>query len=337
MENNRVEAELLRLREKDERFNKIFSFEISTNKALQRERLRDYERIIAKFGNTLDPSERSTIRLLKSERRRLEKAGYPNRLVRWFKKIFINPVRRISLGRYYRKLEKANQVALFNQLNKIGLGEYYHKVEKVMKTGEGNFTIPISRHMKENEWMDHNLFFERNSSGEYNLVADKVRLIDESEPKKTSQQTFSVGDGTLVDEQEGYNLLNGRAVQKDGKWMMLDLNDRDTEGNYRIKEINSSFDLEESLRNLKMKEWVDKALREKLVADVKKGNRPQVTIGNKRYFVDANPQFKKMNIYDSKSQRLSVAELQSKRAVNQRQTQNNVKTKVPKSGGLRMA
>ncbi|WP_461791341.1 hypothetical protein [Pedobacter sp.] len=334
---NRLEAELLRLQEADERFKKTFSFDMSSNKALSIERLRDYDRLIAKYGNTRDPRERLTIRVLKFERRRMEKQVYPNRLFRWFRKIFIIPVRRYNLERQERKLEQANKLSVSEQLNRIGLGEHYRRVEREMKNGEVQFTVPVSRHVKENEWINHNLSYERNSFGEYNLVSNRVQIVDETEPKKARQQIFKPGDGTFVDEQESYNLLNGRAIQRDGKWLKLDLNDRDTEGNYRVKEITSSFDVDRCLKDLGAKEWNSTVQREKLAADIRKGNRSQVTIGRKQYFVEANPQFKKIDIYDPNLQKISVAEVHGKKTVKESLAQNGSKVKVAKSSAMRMA
>lgn len=70
---NRVEAELMNWQQKEQKFQSLFSFELSSNKALLREKLHDFERIAVKYKNTTDPDERFTLQMLKQERRHLEK------------------------------------------------------------------------------------------------------------------------------------------------------------------------------------------------------------------------------------------------------------------------
>lgn len=334
---NRVETDLLRLQELEERFKKAFSMDVFSNKALSRERLREYDRIVAKYSNTNDPNERSTLRVLRFERRSLQRKAYPNRLIRWFRQIFVNPVRRYSLSRQYRKLEETNQFKVYNQLKRMGMGEHYRKVEQKMRNGEREFSIPITSHLKENEWINQNLSFEQNPLGEYNLISNKVQIINEAEPKNTKQHVFKLGDGTMADAEESYNLLNGRSVQMDGKWIKFDMNDKDTEGNYRVKEINTSYDLEKCIKELHAKEIAKVTLGERLVEDMKKGKLCEVTIGSKKYFVEANPQFRTINVYDGNFQKISIAEAQGKRFAKEHLSEKEAKTKVTKKNGLRLA
>lgn len=337
--NNRVEAEVMNWRQKEDRFQKIFSFDMSSNKGLRREQLREYDRIAVKYRNTKDPDERLTLMALKQERRHIEKKAYTNRFVRIFRKIFINPIRRFRMAQENKKMEQSNRENISRQLRRMGMGEHTQKVEKRMKNGEKEFTVPVSYQVNANERMDHNLVIKQNSAGEYKMESNNVRLKNETDPKMNRQQTFKFNNGMTTNTEENYNLMHGRAVHKNGKWVKLDLNDKDTEGNYRVKEFNQSYgyDVEKSLKELPIKEMNNKQEREKLIADLKNGKQSQVTIGNKKYNVEANPQFKTVNIYDENSQKMSKAEVQGKKSMKEHLAQDDFKTKVAKKNGIKFA
>jgi len=72
---NRVEAELNQWRSREERFSKLFSFSLSNNRALLKEKLDYYDRIAAKYKGTQDLDERFALRVLRQERNRIEKAA----------------------------------------------------------------------------------------------------------------------------------------------------------------------------------------------------------------------------------------------------------------------
>ncbi len=337
--NNRVEAEVMRWRQREERFRNTFSAEMSSNKGLRRKQLEEYNRIAVKYRNTKDPDERIALAVLKHERKHIEKQAYTNRFIRTFRKVFVNPIKRYFLAREQKRLEQSNQRNIWLQLQQMGMSEHYAKVVKKMKTGELEFSVPVSHQINEKERMDHMLSFKQKNSGEYVLDSNQVGLNNEADSKMNRQQIFRLDEGTAVNAEESYNLLNGRAVQKDGKWIKLDLNDKDTKGNYQIREFNQSYgyDVEKSLEGLNIKEMKNQTERDKLVADLKRGKRCQVVIGNRKYEVEANPQFRTVNIYDENSQRVSNAEVQGKRTMKEHLAQDDFKPKVAKRNGVRVA
>ena len=60
----------------------LFSFSLSSNRALLKEKLEYYERIAARYRGTQDQEERFALRMLRQERNRIEKQLYPNPLIR---------------------------------------------------------------------------------------------------------------------------------------------------------------------------------------------------------------------------------------------------------------
>lgn len=119
--------------------------------------------------------------------------------------------------------------------------------------------------------------------------------------------------GISIDTTEAHNLLAGRSIQKDGTWVQLDFNDKDPQGNYRIKEFQSGYgyDLEKILQQLPLKELLNKSEADKLQDALKQGGRQSVSFikdGNEqRYYIEANPQFKSVNIYDEHSRKITLA------------------------------
>jgi hypothetical protein len=132
-------------------------------------------------------------------------------------------------------------------------------------------------------------------------------------------QTFYTGKTNSITLKEGYNLMNGRAVNKDltnkdgqmyNAWLQMDFREVDKNGNFPLKQFhqNYGFSLEKELAKHPIKELSNEEERSKLVASLQKGNRQAVTLtkdgAEQRVFIEANPKFKTINIYDSDLQRV---------------------------------
>ena len=127
-------------------------------------------------------------------------------------------------------------------------------------------------------------------------------------------QTFFIKRNSGVTAKEAYNLLNGRAVNKDltsqegekyNAWLQIDWNQKDTNGNHKFKMIHEAygFNLENVLSKQPIKELNDPTTKDRLMQSLERGNLHQVTFtkGDKeeKMFIEANPQFKSVNLYDS--------------------------------------
>jgi hypothetical protein len=161
---------------------------------------------------------------------------------------------------------------------------------------------------------------------------------------------------------EAYNLMEGRAVNKDlttkegqvyNAWVQMDFKEADNNGNFKLNHFhqNYGYDLKEALSKSPVKELNDPKIinDEGFLNSLKKGNLQSVIImkndSSEKIYVDANPQFKAVNVYDSNRQRidtrLSKDEKQSKsedksiRQDNKRQNQAAVDDDgpdIPKEG-----
>lgn len=309
---NRVEAELNQWRSKEERFSKLFSFSLSNNRALLKEKLEYYDHIAAKYKGTQDLDERFALRMLRQERNRIAKQLYPNLLIRLLRRLLVAPVRAQIVIRQDNKKTEQNSQALRQQVQRAGFPDLSARIDELIKQGQEQFSVPVSYYLSDKERLDHQLSFVKDQSGLYQFEGYKTTLYNESKPDENKQQYFSMRNGYELSITEGYNLLSGRCIQKGGTWMQLDFNDKDPHGNYRVKQFHSDYgyDLDKALQQLPLKELLNKGQADKLQEALKNGSRMSVTFakdGNEqRFYIEANPQFKSVNIYDEHSRKITL-------------------------------
>lgn len=138
-------------------------------------------------------------------------------------------------------------------------------------------------------------------------------------------QAFYLNKGKGVTVKEAYNLLEGRAVykeleNKEGEkyhaWLQIDFGKRDKNNNHQMKQYHEKFgfDLKEALSKFPIRDMKEPDLKDILLSSLQKGNLQAVAFekegGAVRMFVEANPQYKTVNLYDSELKRLPKEELQ---------------------------
>ncbi|MCD0474071.1 hypothetical protein LPB87_06650 [Flavobacterium sp. EDS] len=310
---NRVEMELNQWRSREERFSKLFNFSLSNNRSLIKEKLHHYERIGTKYKGTKNIEERFALQMLKQEKNKILKQLYPNLLVRLIRKLVVAPLIDQIAVRNDVKEEQKNNQALYDQVQRIGFKDLSSHIEQQLKQGQEQFTIPISYYVNEKERLYHELSFAKDQSGRYQFGGYKTTFQNESNPEENRSQYFKVQHENSINVTEAYNLLAGRAIQKEGSWRQLDLNDKDVSGDHRIKEFHSSYgySLESALQELPLKELSNKTNACKLQDALRQGNRELVTLlkngKEHQFYIEANPQFKSVNIYDGHSRKITLA------------------------------
>ncbi len=138
----------------------------------------------------------------------------------------------------------------------------------------------------------------------------------EATVKKNNEQvaqTFYIEKNRGVTQKEAYNLLSGRAVNKDlvnkegekyNAWIQLDFSQKDKYGNYPIKQYhaNYGYDLAQAVAKHPVKELSDPEQKDKLMNSLEKGNVQSVTFSKdgkeEKMFIEANPQYKTVNVFD---------------------------------------
>lgn len=343
---NRVEIELNQWRSREERFSKLFSFSLSKNRSLLKEKLNHYERIETKYKGSKNLEERFALRMLREEKNKILKQLYPNILIRLIRKLVVAPlINQIAVRKDAKDEQESNQ-SLQEQVQRIGFKDLTDKIEQQIKQAHEQFTIPSSYYINEKERLSHELSFVKDQNGKCQFEGYRTTLLDESKPEESRSQYFKVQEENSIDTTQAYNLLAGRAVQKEGSWMQLDLNDKDASGNHRIKEFHSGYgyDLEKAVKQLPLKELSNKTHADKLQDALKQGNRQPITLiknGNEhRFYIEANPQFKSINIYDEHSRKTTLATALGNKpieTVKQIQKTNELQQESPsKRNGMRI-
>ena len=113
--------------------------------------------------------------------------------------------------------------------------------------------------------------------------------------------------------------MGGRSVNKDltnkegqlyNAWLQMDFKQSDDNGNFKIQQYhqNYGYDLEATLSKHPIKELENETYKSNLIDSLKKGNLQSATFQNEgseqKQYIEANPRFKTINIYDSNMQRV---------------------------------
>jgi hypothetical protein len=104
----------------------------------------------------------------------------------------------------------------------------------------------------------------------------------------------------------------GRTVKSGEKWTQLDLDDKDPQGKFRVKEFNVDYgyDLLKAGQQLPLKELKNELSKQQLMDGLLNGERQNVTIrvnGKERQLsIEANPQFKNIKVFDDKNQKITI-------------------------------
>jgi len=201
----------------------------------------------------------------------------------------------------------------------------------------GNDDVVAALHFKKSDQTDM-YFFNR-----YQLN------LKPEHSSETMNQTFYINKGNNVTLKEAFNLMNGRAVNKDltnkegevyNAWMQMDFKQTDNNGNYKVKQFhqNYGYDLDSALAKHPIKELTNEQDKTRLVESLQKGNRQSVTFNQggkeQKQFIEANPQFKTINIYDSNMQRINYKQgLDEKQGqAEQKSEKQNAKNESQKQG-----
>lgn len=195
-------------------------------------------------------------------------------------------------------------------------GELRHNIEQLQPEFKlthdafyGNDKISAELNFKKSEQSD--LYF---------FNSYKVQLHKEGNDQAL-EQTFYINKGSNITLKEAYNLMEGRSVNKDltnregetyNAWVQVDFKNSDTRGNFTLNHYheNYGFDLEATLAKHPIKELNTPKYKDDLISSLKKGNLQSATFvkaGQEvKQFIEANPQFKTITVYDSDLKRLDT-------------------------------
>lgn len=209
-------------------------------------------------------------------------------------------------------MNQKNLDYLKDQLKYHGFGEGLNNklTEQISKQAPQFQIATINEYGKDK--VAYTLDFKKGNNSDMYFF-NKYTAIMKGDAEKEKSQTFFLNKGSGVTAKEAYNLLEGRAVNKDlvnaegqkyNAWLQLDFNQQDKGGNYKFNLIHKAYgyDLEKELMKHPIKELSDPASKEKLLQSLERGNKHQVTVMNgdkeEKISLEANPRYKSLNMYD---------------------------------------
>ncbi len=327
---DRIEKELRLDIENEERMKRLFSAEILGSRSYLLNRLHRLEDIYARYKFTTKPDEQITLQLLLIKKKGVEKLLYPNSVSRVLRS-FWGRFKEEKTAKSIIKSDMETEGRLHETIKAMGFSVDGKAIHKQLTEASDHFQVNSSFYMNDNDRMDYCLRFEKDENGHFQLEKFEAVLTDEKSGS-SRKQTFSVTEGNIT-ANKAYNLLAGRSVHQEiiddkgnirRSWIKLDLNDKDAEGNHKVKRFlpDYGFDLEKSLQALNLKELRLPESREPLIAALKNGERKEVSIsadGNeKRIFIEVNAQTRSFNFFDkdnNRSRKQDTASAKSIRSV----------------------
>ena len=224
----------------------------------------------------------------------------------------------IKLTNKFEIMNEQNLKYLQDNIKYHGFGETLNpELENQLAKGQGEFSLAFKTEVNKKE-IESTLHFKKSDTTDmYFFNKYDTRLKNDKD--ETMAQTFYLNNSSGVTLKEAYNLLNGRAVHKEltskedqkyKAWIQLDFSAKDKNGNYERKQFheNYGYNVKEALSYYPIKEMQKEDDLKTLVRSLEKGNVQMVTLETPgkdlKVFIEANPQYKGINVYTNKMQRL---------------------------------
>jgi hypothetical protein len=217
-------------------------------------------------------------------------------------------------------MNQKNLEYLKDQIKFTGFGEGMENAlkDKLLK-GETEFAL--NHNVKYgNDFVSAILNFRKSDQSDMYFFNSYKISLEKEQSKEVLTQTFYINKDNNITAKEAYNLMEGRAVNKDlrnkdgelyNAWIKMDFKEADDKGNFKLNHYhqNYGYDLEGSLAKHPIKELENEKYKDDLLNSLKKGNIQSVTFitggVEKKQFVEANPHFKTINVYDGSMQRIN--------------------------------
>lgn len=222
-------------------------------------------------------------------------------------------------------MNEQNLDYLKSNIRNHGFGETLGpELEAQLQKGPTEFTLPYKTEVNKRE-IDATLYFKKSDTTELYFF-NKYDTRIKNEKDEPMAQTFYINKGWGVTLKEAYNLLNGRAVHKEltnkedqkyKAWIQLDFSAKDKHGNYERKQYheNYGYNVKDALSFYPVKEMIKESEAKDLVRSLERGNVQMVSLESMgkevKVFIEANPQYKSINIYDNRMKKLDQEQRES--------------------------
>jgi hypothetical protein len=219
-------------------------------------------------------------------------------------------------------MNMANLEYLQEQVKYTGFGDMLEqKLKEAVQRGDADFKLDHIQNFGSDTVIAELSFSRSKTTDMYFFNSYRVRVQNDGGDLDVSQ-TFYVNDFNKrhnnIYLKEAYNLLSGRSINKDlinkdgelyNAWLQLDFKETNEHGNFKMKYFNEQFgyNLEEALSKYPIKELANVEYKSNLLDSLEKGNLQSATFQKDgqeiKKFIEACPQFKSINVYDSNMKR----------------------------------
>jgi len=216
-------------------------------------------------------------------------------------------------------MNEKNFEYLKDNIKYMGFGEKQNdSLEQHLKEGKESFQLRFNAELNKKPF-EAVLQFRKSDNSDMYFFNSYQASLKRSNNEKVDQ-TFYLTKGKGVTAKEAYNLLEGRAVFKElsnkagepyKAWIQLDFDNKDKNNNNEVKQYheNYGYDLKAAVGKFSVAEMDGGEKEKSLMQSLQKGNIQSVTIGlngeSQKMFIEANPQYKTINLYSDKMQRLN--------------------------------
>jgi hypothetical protein len=230
-----------------------------------------------------------------------------------------------------KNMNAQNYEYLKDNMKYMGFGEDMSEaLQAHLKEGKLEFSLSNKTEVNKKPF-EVNLHFRKSDNSDMYFFNSYNASLQRSNGEKVDQ-TFYLTKGKGITAKEAYNMLEGRAVfkelnTKDGQaykaWVQLDFENKDKHNNHVVKQFHENFgyDLKAAASKFSIAELADPEKEKALMKSLQKGNIQSVSVerdGNvSKMFIEANPQFKTVNLYDAKMKRVQKEELNQYHAIKQ--------------------
>lgn len=220
-------------------------------------------------------------------------------------------------------MNEQNLQYLKDNIKYMGFGEAMNEaLESHLKADQPEFSLSNKTEVNKKPF-EVNLNFRKSDSSDMYFFNNYNATLTRSNGEKL-EQTFYLNKGKGITAKEAYNMLEGRAVHKElttkegesyKAWVQLDFGNKDKRNNYETKQFheNYGYDLKEAVSKYPIAELSSPDKEDALMQSLRKGNVQSISMEKdgqiSKMFVEANPQFKNVTVYDAQMKRLQKEDL----------------------------
>lgn len=243
-------------------------------------------------------------------------------------------------------MHEKNYEYLRKQVNYTGYEGLDDKLKENLEKQLPKFALTHQK-MFDKDTVDSVLNFTKSNKTDLTFFNTVQMKLQKEKSKDIIEQTFYIkekGDQNIT-LQEAYNLMSGRSVYKEltnkgeqiyNAWIQINFDQVNSKGSFKYHQYNDNYGF--NLKNALEKHSIKfETLQDKLdlLNSLKKGDRVLVPyiVADKveQRYIEANPQFKIINVYDINLQRLASKKIHGEKNVVEGNSQKETAKKETQS------